>query len=261
MKKVKSVFGVLLTAWGVIREMVDLLESVKATHGYAVALYEHRYLTVWLFSSRGLTVSVIVVGLGLIFSEKIQEVARACWVKVHPKETESSRPVKALSPSLKTGPCPEVVISKITCDTKGMFPETVLTLHNANKTSAAQRVRVCDIELSCGKATFREIPLLVADGVEVIVPHVKSDEGVFRQRDLLNLIRTHCLNNAPGELKECTVPGVIVFEDLGGNSFETHFEFAFYPLAHTMQKIALSEWVRREQIILEARRFSFRSKS
>jgi hypothetical protein len=73
MKKVKRVIGGLLTIFGAVRGTVDLLESIKATREYAQLIYSHRYLAFGLSGPAYLTVAVLVIGIGLIFAEKIQE--------------------------------------------------------------------------------------------------------------------------------------------------------------------------------------------
>jgi hypothetical protein len=155
--------------------------------------------------------------------------------------------------------CPQILISKIECDVRGMFPETKLTLQNANKREGAQKVRIKDIHLSNGTAKFREIPLMSADATITVVAEIsRPDRNVFRKRDLLDLIRTHCLNENPRTfLKEYTLPAAITFEDLAGNLFETAFELVFHSLAYTAREIAQSERVRNEQIVLEARHLAF----
>jgi len=95
MKRVKQALGFVLAGWGVLREGVDLLESIKATREYALAVYDHRFLAMGLFSSRGVTISVLVVGAGLIFSEKIQQAAA--------RVSEKVRPIEANKPNVMFG--------------------------------------------------------------------------------------------------------------------------------------------------------------
>jgi len=89
MKRVNKVLGWILAGWGAIRAGVDLLESIKATHQYALTIYQYRYLAVGLFSSKGLTISVIVIGSGLIFSDNIQRVVAGVLARKRDKELQS----------------------------------------------------------------------------------------------------------------------------------------------------------------------------
>lgn len=86
--------GLALSAWGLIRGGVDLLESIKATSGYATLLYSNRYVAVALFSSKTLTATVIVVGGGLIFHEQVQYLARTGWKWL--RQESISTPAKQL---------------------------------------------------------------------------------------------------------------------------------------------------------------------
>ncbi len=87
MKWIKKMLGWLLGAWGLVRGGVDLLESIKATHEYAALLYSNRYLAVALFSFRNLTVTVIVVGGGLIFNEQIQYLTHEVLKRLKPRQS------------------------------------------------------------------------------------------------------------------------------------------------------------------------------
>jgi hypothetical protein len=72
--------GVLLATWGFVRGIVDLLESIRATRCYAEFLYAHRYAAGALLSGSGLlTVVLLIVGAGLIFSESLTGVANRWW--------------------------------------------------------------------------------------------------------------------------------------------------------------------------------------
>jgi hypothetical protein len=66
---VRKIGGIVLAAWGAIRIVVDSLESIRATASYARIAYVHVLAAP---SSTELTVVVIVVGSGLIFSDEIK---------------------------------------------------------------------------------------------------------------------------------------------------------------------------------------------
>jgi hypothetical protein len=68
MRGLRRLGGSVLMAWGAIRFLPDLLESMQATVKYGKWVYAH------LSAPQGLpfTIAIIVIGIGLIFSETIQ---------------------------------------------------------------------------------------------------------------------------------------------------------------------------------------------
>ncbi|HSY33914.1 MAG TPA: hypothetical protein VLA42_18180 [Verrucomicrobiae bacterium] len=74
----------MLVAWGIIRFIPDLLESIQATAKYGKWSYAH--LLVFPQSAL-LTIVVLVIGLGLIFSDTIQKKLHE-WRKPEPFITQ-----------------------------------------------------------------------------------------------------------------------------------------------------------------------------
>lgn len=69
MNVVKKVCGLVLIIWGAIRFIPDSLESAQATAKYTRWLYNHFGVPHNLL----LTVAIVIIGIGLIFSESIQK--------------------------------------------------------------------------------------------------------------------------------------------------------------------------------------------
>jgi hypothetical protein len=78
MLKLKRIGGAVLTLWAAVRWIPDLLESVQATERYG------RWTYAYLGAPRSglLTIAILIVGIGLIFSETIQR-------KIHAWKSES----------------------------------------------------------------------------------------------------------------------------------------------------------------------------
>jgi hypothetical protein len=75
MRRLKRIGGFVLLAWGVIRFIPDALESIQATAKYAKWSYDHLAVP----RSGLLTLAIVLVGIGLIFSETIQKSIQA-WM-------------------------------------------------------------------------------------------------------------------------------------------------------------------------------------
>ncbi len=75
LKFVKKVMGIVLLIWGAVRVIPDALESAQATEKYAKWFYAHLAAP----HSAFLTLGIVVIGLGLIFSETIQHHITAFW--------------------------------------------------------------------------------------------------------------------------------------------------------------------------------------
>jgi hypothetical protein len=88
-KVVKKVIGIGLAIWGAVRAPVDLMESLKATRHYAELLYCYRY-SAFAFVPRSFwfTLSLLIVGFGLIFSDRWLPILDRWWprnpnIKLH----------------------------------------------------------------------------------------------------------------------------------------------------------------------------------
>jgi hypothetical protein len=77
MARLKKIVGFLLAVWAAIRWIPDLLESIQATEKYGRWLYVHFSVP----RSGVLTIVILVIGLGLIFSETIEHKFRQWWSK------------------------------------------------------------------------------------------------------------------------------------------------------------------------------------
>lgn len=79
MRRLRKLLGLLFLVWGGIRFVTDLLESVEATAKYAKWSYEHLSAP----HSTLATVVIIVVGIGLIFAEKVQALVSESGIVGH----------------------------------------------------------------------------------------------------------------------------------------------------------------------------------
>lgn len=80
LKAAKVIGGWLLAIWGAVRAVVDLLGSIDATKQYAEFLYCHWYLAFPLIpKSALLTAGVILMGSGLIFSDRLIAITDTWW--------------------------------------------------------------------------------------------------------------------------------------------------------------------------------------
>jgi hypothetical protein len=70
MNRAKKIIGAALLVWATVRKVVDFTESVRAAKGYAHSGWVYLLAAP---SSGVLTVAVVVVGLSLLFSEKLKE--------------------------------------------------------------------------------------------------------------------------------------------------------------------------------------------
>lgn len=69
MRTLNRILGIALTVWGAIRYVPDLLESAQATAKYGRWIYAHLPLP----GSGALAFVILIVGIGLIFSDTVQQ--------------------------------------------------------------------------------------------------------------------------------------------------------------------------------------------
>jgi hypothetical protein len=75
-KTIKKVVGGMITLFGFIRWLPDILESTLATQKYGLWLYKHIGVFLVIPPGKLVTLTILIIGIGLIFSETIQEEIR-----------------------------------------------------------------------------------------------------------------------------------------------------------------------------------------
>jgi len=75
----------MFTIWGAIRYLPDLLESIQATAKYGRWLYDHASAP----RSVGLTITILVVGIALLFADSVKEHTGRWFPKRSNAETRS----------------------------------------------------------------------------------------------------------------------------------------------------------------------------
>jgi hypothetical protein len=85
MKAIKTICGWVVLVWGALGMCFEIVEKLEKTHHYAVYLYSH-WSTLLAFFPRPfwMVLSFLVIGTGLIFSDRISDFVESRWPR-HPK--------------------------------------------------------------------------------------------------------------------------------------------------------------------------------
>jgi hypothetical protein len=193
--KVKKVIGVVLTVWGAIRYIPDLLESGQATAKYGKWLYAH------LSFPRGgyLTVALFVMGIGIIFSSVIEK-----WIQELRRKKEktsgSASPINLSKLKITSMEMYEAAELKPTTEGPNIgvvysYSEQVdgvgedgtgkpITLTNISLNDSAHNVRVLPFTVGDLTATFEPdlIPFIEARGKATVKPCIPTVFPTLRDK-------------------------------------------------------------------------------
>jgi hypothetical protein len=175
MARFKKIGGVVLVIWSAIRWIPDLLGSAQATAKYGKWVYEHLAHLHLVYLPSGLpNVVVLVIGIGLIFSETIQRKIHQWWNSRQetetPQQQKPGNPIQWLKDvktynarELKpTSDGPNVVVEygyseeRRSPDQPLPLGSAPLTLVNISNKDAAHNVRV--LPITVGELTAAFVP-------------------------------------------------------------------------------------------------------